>query len=516
MSDPVVNALKDFKQSLNEYNRRFNWTDPIDWIQRYFYLYDTKQLLELEPCQAVPLREALRRDITPNDWNFVYDTILWSWMKKSAKSTIIAAVCDYIAYHIPNASIKLIGNDLKQADSRVGMYMRSSILLGSKMGYLGDTNNRMREYRKNTVISKSGYSIVYPNGSRVEMVPIDPRGEAGGNDDIVVFSELWGWKHKSHQDMWAEMTISPNRYGKAQRWIDTYAGYEGESPILENLYQTLVIEGTKIEFEENPECYVNGSIFGTWVTRPLLKWQTDEYYESEKQNLDEQQFLRMHRNTWVTSVSGFISIDKYDKGGYNLIRPLGEYEEVVIGMDGAIHNDSFAIVAISRFSYRDDYSRILAYARGALEPDIFVKRFARAWVPPENGTLQFDGPDSPAEYLREITRKYNVLCVSYDEYQLAHFAQEMEAELGVWFDPFSQQTEREKADKYLYDLLVGGRFLHDGKDERFRDHVKAANKKLSGIDDNRIRIVKRNPKDKIDLVVAASMACWRAKDLIPR
>lgn len=165
----------------------------VDWIQENFYLYDTGNLMSLYECQRRPLELALERD---SDGNLKYNTVLWSWPKKSAKSSVIAAMADYTASHKTNGSVKLVANDLKQADSRVGMYLRENIKLGVKAGK-----------RSGIDITPSGYKIRYPNGALIESVPIDPSGEAGGNDDMIVYSELWGWKSKAHQRMWSEMTL---------------------------------------------------------------------------------------------------------------------------------------------------------------------------------------------------------------------------------------------------------------------------------------------------------------------
>src|SRR3990167_4263768 len=105
--------------------------DPIQWIEENFYLYDTAEPLTLQDCQVRPLRLAFERDASGR---YRYTTVLWSWPKKCAKSTVIAAVVDYIAEHTPRASIKLVANDLKQADSRVGMYLRENIKIAQRMG----------------------------------------------------------------------------------------------------------------------------------------------------------------------------------------------------------------------------------------------------------------------------------------------------------------------------------------------------------------------------------------------
>lgn len=490
--------------------------DPTLFMQSFFYVYDTKNLLRLFPAQLNPLRHALSKY---EDGRFRYDTVLWSWIKKSAKSTIVAAVCDYVACHKEGASIKLIGNDLKQADSRVGFYLRESIKLGASMGYTGAGAEQMQEFRANTIIKPSGYQILYPNGSRIEMIPVDPRGEAGANDDMSVFSELWGWKHKSHQDMWAEMTISPNRFGFAQRWVDSYAGFEGESPILEGLYEEVVKKGKLLNIPDNPECYENqgGNIFATWVTKHHLPWQSEAYYASERANLLPNQFKRLHLNEWVGSEEAFIEMEWWDTLCVDSeLPPSSKYEPIILALDAGIHSDTFAIVAVARHkAYESRYK-----GKDVSAPDILIRRHAMAFTPPQGGKLKFfsDDPNevTPESEIKRIIRERNVIQVCYDPWQLEHFVDQLEAETGAWFEPYGQSSERELGDKMLYDMIREGRIKHSGHpQDPLRTHLANANAKVLG-DDKRLRIVKREDSRKIDLAVALAMACKRAADELPK
>ena len=495
---------------------------PAEFISKYFYIYDTEELFDFHPSQLHPFNEATRRD---KNGKYKYHTVVWSWPKKSAKSTIIAAIVDYICLYKPKSVIRLIGNDLKQADSRVGYYLRENIKIGMKKGYgYSEEALELQAIRAKTKIKVSGYTITYPNGSMIEMVPIDPTGEAGGNDDLTVFSELWGWRHKSHQDMWVEMTISPTRFGQAQRWIDTYAGFEGDSPILEKLYKQVVNQENHIKIPHNQECYSHGGIFSTWVTKHHLPYQPKPYYDAERVALTEEQFSRMHENQWITSKNAFISIGWWDDcadtrppedGGIPL---SNEYEEMVIAIDAGVMSDCFAIVAVARDGrypahYHDDTFD------GLQAPDYFIRRYARQWTPPKDGMLKFESKDpkeiTPASELRRLVETYNVVQVCYDPSQLYHFMSQMSSELQAWFDVFTQMAEREIADKQLYDIIRTKRIAHYGSDQDMRQHLMNARSQVRG-DDRRLRIVKKDEKSKNDLAVALSMACKRANDLIAK
>lgn len=260
--------------------------DPIAWIQHCFYIPETNGPMPLYPSQIEPLREALRQD---QDGNFVYSTVCWSAIKKSAKSSIAAAVGLWMAFRRDYASIKVIANDLKQAESRVYYYMRRCLELNDKLGGPLAGCSKVANYK-----------ILLNNGSFIEAIPIDPKGEAGGNDDLVIYSEIWGWKTRAALQMWTESTLSPMKYGQSIRWCETYAGSKGDSPVLEQLYQSGVTDGQVLQAEYEMYANADARQFTLWTTRPSLPWQTDEYYEQERATLSEGEFDRVHRNQWTT------------------------------------------------------------------------------------------------------------------------------------------------------------------------------------------------------------------------
>jgi phage terminase large subunit-like protein len=446
----------------------------IDWIQTHFYLYDTAELMRLYPVQRRILKHAFERD----DTGYRYHTVIVSMPKKSAKSSLIAAVCDYVAQHKPRSSIKLLGHDLKQADSRVGMYVREAIRLGQK---------RRDPVRRGIKIKPSGYSITYPNGSRIEMVPIDPRGEAGGNDDLIVYSELWGWKHKAHQDMWAEMTLSPNKFGQAQRWIDTYAGFsDGGSPILESLYKQVVQDELRIDPELELYAHLQARIFCAWVTKPTFPWQTAAYYTEQAATLTPAQYTRMHENGWISESQAFIPIEWWTACA-GTAPALTPDQPVVIGVDAAVTSDCFALVMVSRAGTQ------------------LATRYVKVWVPPKGGEIDFDEPE---QELRRLFQTYNVVQVAYDPNKIEHMMQRLRAEGMAWCKSFPQGQKRLIADKRLHDIIRDREIVHQGEPDLIA-HIKNANVNLTG-DDDKLRIVKRSEDLKVDAVVALSMACYEA------
>lgn len=443
--------------------------DPVAWIRANFYIPETSAPMELYPSQEAPLREALRMDA---DGTFAYSTVLWSAIKKSAKSSIAAAVGMWFAWRKPFSSIKVLGNDLKQAESRTYEYMRRAVLLRP-------------DWRDS--IKVNNYKMYLPNNSVIEAIPVDPTGEAGGNDDLVLYTELWGWKSIKHQQMWTESTLSPTKYGKSMRWCESYAGYSGESPILEQLYTTAVKHGRVVDAEFEMYADDPARLFALWNTTPCLPWQTPEYYAQEAASLTPVEFARVHQNQWGTSTSPFVPIEWWDACRGD-VPPLNQYENMVVAIDAAVTSDCFALVGISR------------------REDVCYVRYVRVWHPPKGGRIDFSEPEAE---LRRLAQQYNVVEFTYDPMQMEDMAMRLRREGVGHFRAFNQGQDRLMADKGLFDRIRDRRVMHSGEPE-LRDHILNANQKS---ENEKLRIVKRAEDRKIDSAVACSMACAEAMRL---
>lgn len=450
--------------------QRREFSDPVEWIEEYFYIPERRgenpPTMKLEPYQKAFIREAYRINIETG--KFIYDVVVLSDLKKSAKSSIAAAITLHRASELEWGSFKIVANDLKQADSRVFYYIRRALELNKELG------------RRTTI---RNYKIVFnDNHSIIEAVPVDPKGEAGGNDDLIEFTELHAADSKAAQSMWSEMTLSPTKHGYSQRIIDTYAGYSGESPILEQLYELGVKQGQQLSLPGAPddlEIYANGSLLVLWNTIPRCPWHTADYYASEAMVLAPSEFDRMHRNQWVTSESVFVPGEWWDacKGEMPELKPG---EPVVAAMDAAVSGDCFYITA--------------GFRRGLK----VYPMFKQVWKPPRGGKIDFTGPE---QFIRDLAKKVNLIQVAYDPYQLHDMATRLRRDGVTWMREFTQGQARLVADKLLYDTIRERNIVHDG-DADLSEHVKNANAKTEG---EKLRIVKRADHLKIDGCVCLSM-----------
>lgn len=460
-----------------------DWTadDLIAWIETEFYIPEMKgtdhPAMPLADYQKAALREAHRR--TP-DGKFVYDLVLWSDIKKSAKSSIAAAVILFRALNTEYGSFKIVGNDLKQADSRVFYYMKRALELNTTLAKRATIKN---------------YHITLDTHSTIEAVPVDPKGEAGGNDDLIEFTELHAASSKAALAMWTEMTLSPTKRGYSQRWVDTYAGHSGEAPVLEPLYQTCVKDGTRLDLGiDGLEVYANGSAFCLWNTRPRCPWQTSAdgqaYYASEARTLVPNEYRRVHENAWVTSADVFVPAEWWDACRAEM-PAFDARAKVVIGMDAGVSSDCFALVGVSRIK------------------DLTYVRFTRVWRP-QGGKIDFDEVEHVIR--EELVKQYVVAQIPYDPSQLHQMATRLTKDRVAWLYEFNQGQPRLIADKQLYDCIRDRRIVHDGN-SILREHVTNANGE-SDARDHSLRIVKRAEHLKIDACVALSMANSEARRLM--
>lgn len=431
---------------------------------------ETGQALELHPEQRAVLNAMSERDA---DGRFKYTTWLYSAPKKSAKTTLGAGVAMWQAWQIPDSQVYIVGNDLKQSDSRMSQAIRYAI----------EHHPTMKAHAE---IIK--YNVRLSNGTVIESVPVDPTGEAGANPSGIFLTEAWGAKQKKHELMWAEMTLSPTRAGQAFRFVESYAGHVGESIILENLYEQIVKNGTPHPII--PEVYTNGGMIGYWCTRRYLSWQVNNpaYYIEEAALKPAQEFSRQHENAWVTSSDAFIQPEWWD-ACLGDMPPHAANEQMVIALDAAVSGDCFALVGVTR--------------RG----EILYTRAVHIWQPTPGKRVDFRDVEAT---LKALAGQYNVICVTYDPFQLHDFATRLQEELGIWFDEFPQTSPRLEADVQLRHLIMARRVAHDGNTE-LRAHILNADAKTDG--DHKLRIVKRNERLKIDAAVALSMATSRALDL---
>jgi phage terminase large subunit-like protein len=468
--------LFDYALSLSGYQPPLS---PPEWIEQHFIDPISKSPLRLLPHQARILREALA---TRPDGSNVYNLVVWSQPKKSGKTTIAAAVGAFVAWNIePPNDICTVANDQEQAAGRIFAAMLPTLeALGAKV----PTGLNSRP------------AALLPNGTTVRAITSRYEGEAGANQGLSLWSELWAYSSERLQRLWDELTPPPTRRFR-MRWVETYAGFKGEGRLLWQLYTLVFRDDDERELQpgvrrlwEDLPVYVVEPIGALvyWDHQPRMPWQTPEYYESQRQLLRPSAFLRLHENRWVDEVEEFITLAMWRAACRLPGPPTGPAAYgSVFALDGAKNDDCYALVGVKR-----------------VQDEVHLVH-SRIW----SWGVEVDQSEVESEVLR-LYHEGVLGVLYYDPYQLVGMAQRLRAQ-GVPCVEFSQLGERIKSDTFLSRLFSEGS-IAVWDDPVLRQHVCAA--RVRQLDGQRVRIIKPDVGDqdqrKVDGAVALSMAAYRA------
>jgi hypothetical protein len=223
-------------------------------------------------------------------------------------------------------------------------------------------------------------------------------------------------------------------------------------------------------------------------------------------------------------VDDYIPLARWDSLVDPAMPAITHDDALVLGVDAAVTSDCFGVVVVSRGSRAPETTAAI--------------RACRVWRPNQfpDGRIDFAVPDRWIRYIveggcraghprsrpsadcDECTRDpkaaapHNVVQIAYDQYQLEDMAQGWKRDGLCWVSQFDQGTERLIGDARMYSMAMKGTLAHNG-DPDLRDHIANAKAKVSDTEDSRMRIIKRAPDKKVDLVVAAAMAVHRVMDL---
>jgi hypothetical protein len=309
MTKPPPNTLK---AALASWRR-----DPVAFIVEVLRNPETGAPFELYPAQVEFLRAALRLTAAGR---LPCPEMLFSAPKKSGKTALAAMIAIYVAVVLggPYAEVYCLANDYEQAASRV--FQAAARII--------ETSPLLRGSAKITA-NKIEFTST---GSFIQACASDYSGFAGANPSLTICDELWGFVHEASRRLFDEAVPSPTRKVSG-RLVVTYAGFEGESELLESLYQ----RGLKGDLVA-PDLYRGGGCLMYWTHRPIAPWHTPEWLDQMRQQLRPNQFLRMIQNQWVTTESNFVDMDWWDQCVDQSLRPVvaDRYLTVWGGVDASV------------------------------------------------------------------------------------------------------------------------------------------------------------------------------------
>lgn len=198
------------------------WRDhPTEFIETVLVDPETGTPFELLPAERAFLSHAFKRKRTGK---LIYSEWLYSCPRKSGKTTFeaIVEITAVLLYGGAYPEAYIIANDQEQAQSRVFEMCRR--IIGASPAL-----------RHEAVITQ--FKISFPAfNATIQAIASDAGSAAGSNAVVSGFDELWAYTSERSRRLWDEMTPPPTRL-TAFRLTVTYAGYEGESVLLEELYR---------------------------------------------------------------------------------------------------------------------------------------------------------------------------------------------------------------------------------------------------------------------------------------
>ena len=442
---------------------------PEEFISEVLRDPETRQPFVLLDAEKRFVDHAFRTD---GDGRLLHPEQVYSCPKKSGKTGFAAMLLltTALAYGGPFAEGYCLANDLEQSQGRVFQAVRRIV----------EASPHLRKAARVTASR-----IDFPEtGASITAVASDYTGAAGANPTISVFDELWGYVSERSHRLWDEMVPPPTRK-IACRLTTTYAGFEGESELLETLYK----RGLRQPLV-GPDLFAGDGMLMFWTHRPVAPWQTDGWLRQMRGQLRPNAFLRMIENRFVSSESTFVEPDWLDACTDPSADPVVANPDlsVWIGVDASVKRDSTAIVATS-WDRTAKKVRLVAH---------------RIFQPTAADPIDFEMMVEAT--IEDFARRFRVREVKYDPYQMQAVAQRL-ARAGIVMTEFPQSTPNlTEASTNLYELIKGrGLVLYSDADIRLAFNRAIAIETTRGW-----RIAKEKSSHKIDVIVALAMAAHGA------
>ena len=472
----------------------------VDWIAegnfqiRGHYNPETDEEAPKGPLMLLDhQKDILGHTLTPElidgVWTLPYTTVIYSCVKKSGKTTIGASVGAWaMDTFVENTEAFCLAGDYEHAMGR----MFDDMLFDAK-----ETGKLSRTPRKDL--------LHYEDGKYMQALAQEYKSASGSRHALTLWDELWTYVSDSSRRLWVEMTpIKIPGVPLSLRFVSTYAGFEGESDLLWDLYKMIVLEGDVIPELEHithgdgtPTCFRKGRMFAYWDSEHRMPWQTEDYYlEQLASGMTQNEYARLHENAWSSGSEPFMPIEWWDKaavlGGSLAYDVKNERRKlpVVVACDASTKHDSTALVGLQY-----DYAADQVYLA-----------FHRIWTPT---------PDEPMDFERTLERYllerhnegFNITSIVYDPTQLHRSM----TRLRTVFDNVEEfpQTLNNMivASETLFGLFKNQK-IKVYQDDDLRNHIKYAMAEDKG---RGFRIVKpkKAAHHHTDAAVAMAMAAYQ-------
>ena len=441
--------------------------DPAAFVEQVLINPDTGKPFELLPAERLFLSHALTIGL---DGRLLHPELIYSAPKKSGKTVFAALMLLTIVllYGGRNAEGYIAANDFEQAQGRVFEACRRIV----------EASPPLKREAKITVDR-----VVFPGtGAAITALTNNAASAAGSHPTITVFDELWGFVNERSRRLFDELVPVPTRKISC-RLVTTYAGFCGESQLLEQLYQRGLEQP-----ELGPDLRGGDGMLMFWSHAPVAPWQTDAWVAEMRRSLRPNQFLRMIENRFVTTESSFVELAAWDKCvDPRLGHAVGDRGlSIWVGVDASIKRDSTAIVATT-WDQKAQQVRLVAH---------------RVFQPSPDEPLDFEA--TIERTLLDLHERFLLRKVLFDPYQMQATAQRL-TRAGLRIEEFAQSPANlTTASQNLFELIQGQNLL------AYPDAgIRLAISRAVAIETPRgWRITKDKQSHKIDVVTALAMAAY--------
>lgn len=502
------------------------------WIGEHFRVRDANTG-KPAPFIVFPWMARILLDLLPETAERLpYNLGVYSTTKKSGKTTTAAAIAAYLLFERGPAGSEhyVFANS---QDQSIGRVFAAAKYAAERSPMLIDR-----------CASVQTTSVTLDNGTFIRAMAAMNANVAGSNPYASYWTELWGYSLENERRTWDEMTPPPTVLDSI-RIVDTYAGYEGESTLLNSIEDQLKTgqrlhadgytlpaayldyareivkanpalrpymmpqgqDGGVLTYDTPLPCYVDERSYGYWddgEEARRMPWQRGEvgaaYYRDQERKLLPGAFRRFHLNRRAKRGGQYVPVTTWDMLPTSDPWRPGDRRPVVLGLDAATSSDHMALVGVRMI--------------GTSPEECYTQEWEPTPNPLAGGRAVIDPADALVELRRLKAAGMRILAVTYDPYQLASVALAASAE-GFTMVEFNQGPKRLLADTGLRQRVMTGTLAHTHSPvlRAALENADAKEENTRSGDGGRWRIVKG--AGKVDSLVALSMALHHATDGLP-
>jgi phage terminase large subunit-like protein len=442
-------------------------SNPISFIETVLHDPETKKPFKLLPAERAFLEHAFKRD---DDDRLLYPEQIYSCPKKSGKTTFagIHTLTTLLLFGGSYPEAAICANDQEQSVGRVFTMMRriteSSPLLKREAKITQDR------------ITFPAFDVT------ITAIPSNFATAAGGNQNISVFDELWAFTSERSRRLWDELVPPPTRQ-IACRLTTTYAGFEGESLLLEELHKR-----GKAQPQIGDDLHGGDGILMFWSHSPVAPWQDERWLAEMRRTLRPNAYQRLVLNEFASAESQSVDMAAWDQCVQPTLTPTLERIPIYVGVDASTKRDSTALVAVS-FDKKAQMVRLVQH---------------RVFTPAPGDPIDFE--HTVERTLLEWRQRFVLRQVLFDPFQMAAVSQRL-AKAHVPIEEYPQTVPNlTAATQNLFDLIQS-RSLVLYPDAAMR---LAASRAVIVESSRGWRLDKLKQAHKIDIIVALSMAALAA------